>query len=314
MLVEGNSYAVFTGSQSWVPPGQVVTPFRWDHLVVVFSPANVEFYLNGVRHSLGSPAVYGGTGSRLNIGRNPAFGEYFKGMIDEVSIYNRALPQSEILQLFASRHSGKCRDATAGPRIEASPLMLGFGATTIGQTNDEPTLVVQNTGSTPLSASLAISNAVFSIGSPGASFTVPAGGSQPVKVRFVPTAATRSTGTLTLTHNDPSRPPTVVDLDGTGEPPAVCVPAPAGLVSWWRAEDFSAQDARGPNHGVLNGASFAPGKVGSGFSFAGANAYVDAPMGAMAVGGGDFTVEGWIKAEPGNRSYTILSFGGVFAG
>ena len=314
LLVEGNSYAVFTGSQSWVPPGQVVNPFQWDHLAVVFTPTNVEFYRNGVRSSLGSPAVYGGSGSRLNIGRSPTFGEYFKGMIDEVSVYNQALTQADILRLFASRHSGKCRDTITGSRIEASPVTLDFGPTTIGEINDQPTLVVQNTGSTPLSASLAISNAVFTIGSPGASFTVPAGGSQPVKVRFIPTAAIRSTGTLTLTHNDPSRPPIVVDLDGTGEPPAVCILAPSGLVSWWRAENFSAEDARGPNHGVLkNGTGFAAGKVGTGgtgFSFTGASDYVDAPMGAMAVGGGDFTVEGWIKAEPGNGAYTILSFGG----
>lgn len=312
LLIQDNNFAVFTGNQSWVPPNQVVYPFEWQHLAVVFTPTNMEFYRNGIRYSLGSGAVYGGSNSRFNIGRNPVFGEYFQGMIDEVSIYNRALSELEIQQIYASANSGKCRSTVAGARIEASPVTLDFGLTTTGQTN-ERTLVVQNTGSTTLSNSLAFSNAVFSVGSPGASFTVPAGGSQVVKVCFVPTAATNSSGTLTITHNDPSRPPIVVALNGTGQAPAVCIPAPNGLVSWWRAEDYSGTDAWGTNHGLLaNGVGIVPAKVGNGFSFTGASNYVDAPMGGIAVGGGDFTVEGWIKADPGNNTYTIISFGGVY--
>lgn len=60
---------------------------------------------------------------------------------------------------------------------------------------------------------------------------------------------------------------------------AGCVPKPAGLVSWWRAEG-DAQDSVGTNHGTLYGAvGFAPGKVGQAFVFDGAS-YVriaDAP-------------------------------------
>jgi hypothetical protein len=74
--------------------------------------------------------------------------------------YNRALWGTEIGRIYASGNSGKCRVTTAGPRIEASPTTLNFGPTTIGQTN-ERTLVVQNTGSTTILNSLAISNAVF---------------------------------------------------------------------------------------------------------------------------------------------------------
>jgi hypothetical protein len=56
------------------------------------------------------------------------------------------------------------------------------------------------------------------------------------------------------------------------------VPAPAGLVSWWQAQS-NALDSIGTNHATLmNGATFAPGEVGSGFVFSGTgNDYVALP-------------------------------------
>jgi len=45
-----------------------------------------------------------------------------------------------------------------------------------------------------------------------------------------------------------------------------CAPPPSGLVSWWQAES-NALDSVGRNNGVFTGAAFAPGEVGSAFSF-----------------------------------------------
>ena len=53
-----------------------------------------------------------------------------------------------------------------------------------------------------------------------------------------------------------------------------CVSPPAGLVSWWPG-DGNAQDIVGSNDGTLeNGATFASGHVGQGFSFDGVDADV----------------------------------------
>jgi hypothetical protein len=47
----------------------------------------------------------------------------------------------------------------------------------------------------------------------------------------------------------------------------ICVEPPAGLVSWWPG-DGNADDIVNGNEGTLQyGATFAPGKVGQGFSF-----------------------------------------------
>src|SRR5262249_33748184 len=57
---------------------------------------------------------------------------------------------------------------------------------------------------------------------------------------------------------------------------ATCVPAPAGLVSWWAANG-SAVDAIGSNNGIQEtGAGFAPARVADGFSLEGSDDYVPA--------------------------------------
>ena len=50
-------------------------------------------------------AVRAGPGANtynVNIGRNPAGSQHFKGLIDEVRIYNRALSDSEVAALYGS--------------------------------------------------------------------------------------------------------------------------------------------------------------------------------------------------------------------
>ena len=63
----------------------------------------------------------------------------------------------------------------------------------------------------------------------------------------------------------------------TVNPPAPCVPPPAGLVSWWRAEG-DAPDFAGSNNGqLLSGVTFAPDRVGQAFSFDGSSGYISHP-------------------------------------
>jgi Protein kinase domain/Concanavalin A-like lectin/glucanases superfamily len=73
--------------------------------------------------------------------------------------------------------------------------------------------------------------------------------------------------------------------------------APAGLVSWWRAEG-DARDSVGTNHGVLIGAAgFGPGRVGEGFHLNGAGSYVRIPPSATLNLSRQFTLELWFRNE-----------------
>jgi len=85
--------------------------------------------------------------------------------------------------------------------------------------------------------------------------------------------------------------------------PLVFVPQPqacvgslsSGMVSWWPG-DSDASDIQNGNDGTLvNGATFATGKVDQAFSFDGVDDYVDVGNGAnLNIGTGDFAVEFWV--------------------
>jgi len=71
----------------------------WSHVAVTYDGARQRIYVNGSevanRVQTGAIAV---SGSPLRIGGNGAFsgGEFFRGLIDEVRVYNRALTLAEI--------------------------------------------------------------------------------------------------------------------------------------------------------------------------------------------------------------------------
>jgi hypothetical protein len=109
----------------------------------------------------------------------------------------------------------------SAPKLSLSTTSLSFGNVTVGQTKDL-SLTASNLGTAPLTiASAAVTGAGFSLTS-AASFTVASGGSQMLTVHYAPTSATPSSGTLTITSNDPSS-PVSVSLSGTG----VAAAAPA---------------------------------------------------------------------------------------
>jgi len=70
---------------------------QWTHLVGTYDGQVQRLYLNGVEvaESTQSGLIQQSTGV-LRIGGNSVWGEYFKGYIDEVRIYNRALTATEI--------------------------------------------------------------------------------------------------------------------------------------------------------------------------------------------------------------------------
>ncbi|PYK96823.1 MAG: hypothetical protein DME19_18415, partial [Verrucomicrobia bacterium] len=84
----------------------------------------------------------------------------------------------------------------------------------------------------------------------------------------------------------------VVTLQANSTP--VCVPPPSGLVSWWPGSG-DAGDFFGTNNGtVMNGASFAQGKVGKAFSFDGIDDYVQVGTAADLAMTNYFSVSAWI--------------------
>lgn len=94
---------------------------------------------------------------------------------------------------------------------------------------------------------------------------------------------------------------------GTGP----CVPPPSGLVSWWQAEG-NANDTVDGNSGVLlNGATFAPGRVGQAFSFDGTNSYARISDNPNLHFTNALTIEAWIYPTSLGAYHNIVSKWGV---
>lgn len=108
VLIESGSseFGVFTGSGVWRPT--TATANEWQHIAVVFTPTNVLFYRNGVEFSYGQAPALRDSSLKLTIGRNPGYGEFFQGMIDEPAIHQRILDSSEINQLYLAGSAGRC--------------------------------------------------------------------------------------------------------------------------------------------------------------------------------------------------------------
>jgi fibronectin type 3 domain-containing protein len=105
------AYALYANAETarpsthvFVPTGEAIlkgtaglTLNTWAHLAASYDGATLRLYVNGTQ--VASTAVSGAmattTGS-LRIGGNTVWGEWFKGLIDDVRVYNRALSAAEV--------------------------------------------------------------------------------------------------------------------------------------------------------------------------------------------------------------------------
>lgn len=95
---------------------------------------------------------------------------------------------------------------------------------------------------------------------------------------------------------------------GTITVAASCTPPPSGMAGWWPG-DGNARDIQGGNNGaLLNGTTFAAGKVGQAFSFDGVDDYVAVPHNNNLNPTGPFSVDVWVNAnaqQTNNQSLII---------
>jgi hypothetical protein len=106
----GLAYALYAANNGSRPAAYVHTPAdvgingsaavplnTWTHLAMTYDGATLQMFVNGVLVKSGAaPGAAATSSSPLQIGGNSVWGEYFKGLIDEVRIYNRVLTGGEI--------------------------------------------------------------------------------------------------------------------------------------------------------------------------------------------------------------------------
>jgi hypothetical protein len=99
-LAGGTVPVFYVGTTSGVlsaSMGSALALNQWSYLAVIFDGLQVKFYLNGVLVTTASlPASITARSNPFRLGADNNTQQFFKGSLDEVRIYNRALTAQEI--------------------------------------------------------------------------------------------------------------------------------------------------------------------------------------------------------------------------
>ncbi|WP_145944014.1 LamG-like jellyroll fold domain-containing protein [Fuerstiella marisgermanici] len=106
-LTVHNDGAVFarvtsgTGSQNFTGTGNVLTPNQWHHVAATYDGTAIRIYIDGVERATNNIAGLniGSPNQPLTIGSSRYGGSYMSGLLDDVTLYDRALNDTELLQL-----------------------------------------------------------------------------------------------------------------------------------------------------------------------------------------------------------------------
>ncbi len=132
-----------------VPVSASYTVGQWNHVVGVWDKSNnlIRIYMNGVEAST-SVTQNNGTESQIgntNIAKNLLIGAYnlgnatfFKGSIDEVSVYNRALSAQEILQQYQTNQPLGSVSSSGGTASSTASACLDLTSSLSSQLSSIP--------------------------------------------------------------------------------------------------------------------------------------------------------------------------------
>jgi hypothetical protein len=117
----------------------LITDTNWHHVAVTKSGTSVVFYVDGLAYPAPSPytSVFN-FNTDIAIGaRGDTLANSFLGSIDELSVYNRALSQSEIQAIYNAGSGGKCPapcrpHTSTGAAILTNAIVLGVNITDEG--------------------------------------------------------------------------------------------------------------------------------------------------------------------------------------
>lgn len=104
LLVDNDFTNYFSAVYNDFHPNTSVVSNVWTNIVWVYSETNLKLYINGILSSTGNVSNLNTTGQNFVIGNTipNSIGQYekYKGAIDDIGIWNRALTPSEISQLY----------------------------------------------------------------------------------------------------------------------------------------------------------------------------------------------------------------------
>ncbi len=253
----------------------------WQHVALTYDRKSgfARLFRNGILVAQKFLGVFvPQTSLDLNFGASVREKSYFKGTLDEISLYRRPLLPAEVFAIYAAGEEGK--SSIAGPLVNAGPDLIvpSLSASLDGVVSDaNPPLPVQVRWQM-LSGPGSV---VFSDGA---------------SVHTTAEFSANGVYVLKLTADDGLR--SVSDTVEVRAGVTGIVP-PGGLSAWWPLNASPVEVIHGGHDVMLaNGADYMSGKVGMGISFDGVSscalvpAHPDLDLGASPAG---FTIELWAK-------------------
>ncbi len=271
-----------------VVPNTTINDGLWHHVALTRAGTSVSMYLDGtMRTNITMASLIDFTNANpFQLGRNVCEGaagiQPYQGLMDEISIYNRALSASEILAIYNADTFGKCGSSGGG----SAPVITQQPTSITAQTNSMAGFSVLATGTLPLTYQWSFNSSTIS-GATNSSLTI-----NPVQLT---NAGTYSVFVTNAFGSAQSSNAILTVTTGGGGTSTNCASIP-GLVNWWQAES-NALDSIGTKNGTLSsGVSYSSGKVGQSFSFGGTGGVtMDTSTGNFRTN--DFTVEFWLMTS-----------------
>ena len=120
------NYTFFTQPQGGIQFN--LSNSEWKHLVFIKDGAFLKIYLNNilVNELTATSSTINYSSQNLSIARWGGGGRYFDGKIDEIRMYNRALTETEIQELYNQGDWPFLAKFSANPRFGSFPLEVNF--------------------------------------------------------------------------------------------------------------------------------------------------------------------------------------------
>lgn len=110
----GTGYFESGSSQNEIYSGTTINDGIWHHIVMTYGGpgTSVKMYIDGVEEVSTAPLTLATGNSFFGIGKSPWANTFFQGKIDDVGLWNRALTENEITDLY---HACSPATATSSP-------------------------------------------------------------------------------------------------------------------------------------------------------------------------------------------------------
>ena len=152
LIIENGGLGLSMGhtNNRWAT-GASVTAGVWQHVVVVYDNGAMRFYFNGTAYATSTTEGNHSSAGTFTIGGNQSHApaNYYRGLIDEVAVWNEALTAAEITTLYNSG-SGLDAASSSGNYTSSSNLVgyykmnEGTGTTTTDASGNGNTATLSN--------------------------------------------------------------------------------------------------------------------------------------------------------------------------